>query len=162
MHLRHYLPIIHADTTECPRELTLVPGRERMTNETAPPLLVVSCVPAGLKRTFQLKQQLRNRTTMASQLLVVPCGVTESRMQQVMNILSGRGEDNPNIASAAREFRERAGGRDSNQKRSDLVSINGLVKMKSLHLCLYLDRLEATGTTTRKQMITSCANDILS
>ena len=42
---------------------------------------------------------------MASELLAEPYEVIESRIQQVIDILSDRGEDNPNIAAAAREFR---------------------------------------------------------
>jgi len=42
---------------------------------------------------------------MASQLLVEPYEVTESRIQQVIDILSDRGDDNLNLAAAAREFR---------------------------------------------------------
>lgn len=61
---------------------SLVPGRERMTNETAPPA-----------QTYVSAQTATAQpTTMASQLFVDPYEVTESRMQQVMDILSGRGE----------------------------------------------------------------------
>ena len=42
---------------------------------------------------------------MTFELLAEPFGVIESRIQQVINILSDRGKDNPNIAAAAREFR---------------------------------------------------------
>ena len=40
---------------------------------------------------------------MTFELLAEPFGVIESRIQQVINILSDRGKDNPNIAAAARE-----------------------------------------------------------
>lgn len=45
-------------------------------------------------------------TTVAPQLHIEAYKVTEFRTQQAMNTLSGRGEDDPNIASAACGFRE--------------------------------------------------------
>ena len=103
---------------------------------------------------------------MASQLTVEPYQVTESRIKQVIDILSDRGDDNLNLAAAAREFRvpvkplrARWAGQQSKQERPS--TNKRLSEDEELAVCLYLDRLEAIGTAGRKQMITGCANDIL-
>ena len=103
---------------------------------------------------------------MASQTLVEPYEVTESWIQKVIDILSDRGEDNPNITAAARGFRvpvqrlrARWVGQQSKQERPG--TNKRLSADEELAVCLYLDRLEAIGTAARKQMITGCANDIL-
>ena len=103
---------------------------------------------------------------MASQLLVEPYEVTESRIQQVIDILSDHGEDNPNIAAAARGFRvlvrrlrARWAGQQSKQGRPG--TNKRLSADEELAVCLHLDRLGGIGTAARKQMITGCANDIL-
>ena len=102
---------------------------------------------------------------MASQLLVEP-EVTESRIQQVIDIISDYGEDNPNIAAAAREFRvpvrrlrARWAGQQSKQGRPG--TNERLSADEELAVCLYLDLFEGIGTAARKQMINGCANDIL-
>ena len=103
---------------------------------------------------------------MASQLTVEPYQVTESRIKQVIDILSDRGDDNLNLAAAAREFRvpvkrrrARWAGQQSKQERPG--TNKRLSEDEELAVCLYLDRIEAIGTAARKQMITGCANDIL-
>jgi hypothetical protein len=103
---------------------------------------------------------------MSSQLLVEPYEVTESRIQQVIDILSDRGDDKLNLAAAACEFRvpvrrlrARWAGQQSKQERPG--TNKRLSEDEELVVCLYLDRLEAIGTAARKQMITGCANDIL-
>ena len=79
-----------------------------------PPVVARSLARAcQLKRTYQLKrtfplQPMNSNcatTIMASQLIVEPYQVTESRIKQVIDILSDRGDDNLNLAAAAREFR---------------------------------------------------------
>ena len=105
-------------------------------------------------------------TIMASQLIVEPYQVTESRIKQVIDILSDRGDDNLNLAAAAREFRvpvKRLRARWARQQsKQERPSTNKrLSEDEELAVCLYLDRLEAIGTAARKQMITACANDIL-
>ena len=105
---------------------------------------------------------------MASQLIIEPYQVTESRIKQVIDILSDRGDDNLNLAAAAREFRVPVGrfklrarwaGQQSKQERPG--PNKRLSEDEEIAVCLYLDRLEAIGTAARKQMITGCANDIL-
>ena len=61
---------------------------------------------------------------MASQSPAEPYEVTGSRIQQVIDILSNCGDDNPNLAAAAREFRVPVGrlrarwaGQQSKQER---------------------------------------------
>ena len=105
-------------------------------------------------------------TIVASQLIVEPYQVTESRIKQVIDILSDRGDDNLNLAAAAREFRvpvkrlrARWAGQQSKQERPG--TNKRLSEDEELAVCLYLDRIEAIGTAARKQMITGCANDIL-
>ena len=102
---------------------------------------------------------------MASQLLVEPYEGTESRIQQVIDILSNCGDDNPNLAAAAREFRvpvERLRARWARQqsKQERPGTNKWLREDEELAVCPYLERLEAIGTAARKQMITGCANDI--
>lgn len=85
----------------------------------------------------------------------------------MVDILSYSGEGNPNMASAAREFRvperrlrARWAGQQSKKERPDANKRLGGDEEPAV--CLYIDRLEATGAATGKQMITICATDILS
>ena len=101
---------------------------------------------------------------MASQLIIEPYQVTESRIKQVIDILSDRGDDNLNLAAAAREFRVPVGrlrarwaGQQSKQERPG--PNKRLSEDEEIAVCLYLDRLEAICAAARVQMITGCAND---
>ncbi|KAA8911523.1 hypothetical protein FN846DRAFT_412563 [Sphaerosporella brunnea] len=94
----------------------------------------------------------------------------ETRIQAAIEVLRARGEENPNIAAAAREFklppqrlRARWGGRHSKKTRP--ASNRKLTEEQELAVCLYLDRLGGATTTetssTRLEMVTGCANGIL-
>ena len=93
-------------------------------------------------------------------------GSVESRIQEAIAVLWQKGEQNPNLAAAAREFnlppqrlRARWNGRESKEKR---VPVNRrLTEEEELAVCQYLDRLDHIGTSARLNMITTCANAIL-
>jgi len=93
-------------------------------------------------------------------------GSVESRIQEAIAVLLQKGEENPNLAAAAREFnlppqrlRARWNGRESKEKR---VPVNRkLTEEEELAVCQYLDRLDHIGTSARLHMITTCANAIL-
>jgi len=93
-------------------------------------------------------------------------GSVESRIQEAIAVLLQKGEENPNLAAAAREFnlppqrlRARWNGRESKEKR---VPVNRkLTEEEELAVCQYLDRLDHIGTSARLDMITTCANAIL-
>ena len=109
-------------------------------------IIVIALCPTGMgahprharrlkcRHQFSLQPPNSNCATnhYGLQLLVGPFEVTESRIQQVMNTLSDRGEDNPNIAAGAREFhiperRLRARWTAAIKKEQT----NGLAKMKN-------------------------------
>ena len=90
----------------------------------------------------------------------------ETRIQEAITVLKKRGEDNPNIAAAAREFnlpRRRLSRRwqGQNSKQTRQPTNRKLNEAQELALCLYLDRLDEIGTAARLPMVTSAANTIL-
>ena len=92
-------------------------------------------------------------------------GSVECRIQEAIVVLLQKGEENPNLAAAAREFnlppqsvRARWNGRESKEKR--VPANRRLMEEEELAVCQYLDRLDHIGSSARLNMITTCANAI--
>ena len=77
---------------------------------------------------------------MASQLLVEPYEVSESRVKQEIDILLDRGDDNLNLAAAARECQL---GGWSAIGRTAIKTNKRISEDEELAVCLHLDRPEA-------------------
>lgn len=98
---------------------------------------------------------------------VEPYEEVQKRIQAAVTAIQARSDQYVNIAQVARNYeipitRLRAGlqGRQSKQERQGANS--KLSEDQELAVCQYLDRLDTIGTCARLQMVSSCANAILS